>query len=124
MARQPSTASRRALHRARAALADAHEFIASLEPLWHSVAPSERPWEALGCSEDVWSWIAICRRPRPTSFIQDIKAIADSAGVDRDRLDRFIVTALTAERFRKAPPDQTQNRMDLLAARQRDQDEG
>jgi hypothetical protein len=99
------------------------EFIASLEPLWRSVVPSKGPAEALNCSQDVWSWIAICRRPRSSCFLEDIEKVASATGVNANKLQRFIVTALTAERFQNAPPEPAGDPTELLAARRYDEEE-
>lgn len=111
------------MDRARYALSNSVEFLASLEPLWRRAMPGNSPAEALGCSEDTWRWIAICRRPRPEKFHQDIEIIANAAKVDRDRLQQFIITSLAVERFQNAPPETFQARTDLLAAREHGNEE-
>jgi hypothetical protein len=122
-ARSLSGASGRVLCRARAALSADPNFIASLEPLWRSAMHGGSPAEALRCSEDVWYWIAICRRPRPAFFLQDIKNIARATGIDPSRLQTFIVTSLAAERFQSAPPEATSDQAGLLAARKQDDED-
>lgn len=108
------------MDRARTALSSCPEFIASLENHWRRVMPNASPSDALNCSDDAWRRIAICRRPRPDHFIEDVRNIALSANVDDRRLQHFIVTSLTVERFRDAPPDIRQVPLDLLAAREKD----
>jgi hypothetical protein len=123
MAKPLDVADKAALRRVCSELSGNPEFIASLEPLWRSVVPSEAPADVLGCSDDVWSWIAICRRPRSSCFLEDIEKIASATGVDAAKLQGFIVTALTAERFQNAPPEPAEDPTELLAARRYDEDE-
>jgi hypothetical protein len=118
-----SPSVREAMDRARSALSDNPVFIASLEPLWRSVMPTTSAADALNCSEDVWRWIAICRRPRADRFNDDIDKIARATNIDPIKLQHFIVTAIAVERFRDAPPDLPQDRMDLLAAREHDEND-
>jgi hypothetical protein len=117
---RPSGSLSKAIERAGSALSDNSEFIASLERYWRSAVPEIGPADALGCSDDAWYWIAICRRPRPDRFAEDVRTIAGAADVDWGKLQHFIVTALAAERFRGAPADAQQAAGDLLAARARD----
>ena len=116
-----SPAVQKAMDRVRSTLSDSPVFMASLEPLWRLVMPGTSPADALNCSENGWRWIAICRRPRADHFNDDVSKIAHSANVDETKLRHFIVTALAAERFRNAPPEPQQERMDLLAAREHDE---
>lgn len=119
---RPSSSLSNAMERAGSALSDSSEFMASLERHWRRAVPEVGPADALGCSNDAWHWIAICRRPRPDRFAEDVRSIASAAHVDGGKLQHFIVTALAAERFSSAPPDAQQVAMDLLAARARDDD--
>jgi hypothetical protein len=112
----------RAMDRARLALRDSAQFIASLESDWQRAMQSS-PAEALGCPDEVWCWIALCYRPREDFFVEDVTSIAGDAGVDRAKLQDFLVTALAVERLRKAPPDAEQAHGDLLAAREKDDSE-
>ena len=123
MAKLRNPGYKRAVDRARSALICAPEFMASLEPRWRSVMPGVSPAEALNCSDDVWSWIALCRRPRSAFFHQDLQSIASAAGVEVDKLRKFVMTALTAEQFKNAPPEPIGDYKDLLAARKYDSEE-
>jgi hypothetical protein len=112
----------KAMDRARVALDDSADFIASLESHWRRVMQSS-PAEALGCSDNVWHWIALCHRPRENHFIEDIQSIALDAKVDETKLKNFLVTALAVERFHNAPPEAEKAHRDLLAARERNDNE-
>jgi hypothetical protein len=112
----------KAMDRARVALAESADFIASLESHWRRTMQSS-PAEALGCSDNVWWWIALCHRPRADHFREDVQSIALEAKIDETKLQNFLITALAVERFRNAPPEAETTPGDLLAARERNDNE-
>jgi hypothetical protein len=112
----------KAMNEARRALRNSSQFIASLEHHWRRAMQSS-PTNALDCSNEAWSRIALCYRPRDDNFAEDIRAIAAEAQVDRFRLQDFLVTALAVERLANAPPEAEKTHGDLLAARERNDSE-
>ena len=80
--------------------------------------------QTLGCSVDALNQIALCRPPRPDSFVADVEAIAADY-LDADRLlpllRRLQIFAAFAERTAEALPDGNAEpgRAMLLAARDR-----
>jgi hypothetical protein len=121
-AQKSNEAFLKAIDRARLALRDSSQFIASLESHWRRAMQSS-PAEVLDCSDEVWCRIALCYRPRDNYFTEDIQVIAVEAQVDRPRLQDFLVTALAVERLANAPSEDGQAPVDLLAARERDDSE-
>jgi hypothetical protein len=116
-----SDAERYGARRVQASLVHDSAYIASLEPYWALAHGGVSPADAIGCSDDTWLWIAICRRPRNGQFQFDLDKIASEANVERDRLAHFIVTSLTAERFNGAPAIADDDSALLRAARERDE---
>ncbi|MCW3052304.1 MAG: hypothetical protein JWN14_1474 [Chthonomonadales bacterium] len=116
---------RRALQDDTPLLASAlHRYAVAEGQTWTELA------QALGCSVDGLNQVALCRPPRPESFVADVEAIAADY-VDADHLlpllRRLQVFAAFAERAAEAPVDRNAEpgRAMLLAARDREEeDEG
>lgn len=56
----------------------------------HDVAFEEDHAAQLGISKEQWTNLALCRRPRPDRWAEDIKTVADYVGIDAALLERTI----------------------------------
>lgn len=73
--------------------------------------------ERLGASEEAWTRLRLCLRPRPEAFLADVTRIASAFGIDRAALAAVVrrVDAVEAVRAREQPGQAGS----LLAARTR-----
>ena len=91
---------RRAVRRAAGAAAERPAFLAWTLARFQASEPLDDAGLArwLGTEPERLPWLALCRRPRPTAFGADVRAIAERCGVAPSRLAALIrqVDALTA----------------------------
>lgn len=82
------------------------------------------PGQALGLDGRRFEELALCRRPRPDHWLPDARLLAGEFGIDPDKLISLLRAAEAAESLRYAHPEQAQQSGRLLAARDRDEDDG
>jgi hypothetical protein len=97
-------------------------LVAVLIKAWRSGFPDADPVEALACSPRTLSELALCRRARPDSWVEDVSEIAGNLGLDLDRLVAFLRAAEAVERFHGAHPADASQAGRLLAARDHDEE--
>lgn len=109
-------------HAARRAAGGPAPLIASLIKAWRRVSNKDAAAE-LAVSERALNELALCRRPRPEQWVEDVTEVARDLGIDADRLITFLRAAEAVERFRLAHPSDGAQAGRLLAARDHDEDE-
>jgi hypothetical protein len=67
--------------------------------------------------------LALCRRPRPEYWIDDVTEVARDLAIELDRLIGFLRAAEAVERFKMAHPSNSTQSGRLLAARDHDEDQ-
>lgn len=108
----------RAARRAEASHAD---LIAGLIPQWRRAFPGDDPGAAIGANAATLAQIALCRRPREQSWLDDAIAVARATGADPDRVIRFLRTAEALEKLAKDDVAAVPG-VSLMAARDREED--
>lgn len=80
--------------------------------------------EALGLDRKRTDELALCRRPRPDRWLEDARHLAGEFGIAPDALISLLRAAEAAESFRYAHPQGDEVSGRLLAARDRDEEDG
>lgn len=74
-------------------------LMAGLIEAWRLAAPGREPRQALDCPERLVTHLALCLRPRPGRWTEDVAEIAADLGLDPDRLAPFVEAGEAAERI-------------------------
>jgi len=96
-------------------------LLASLIETWRKGVDDGNPAAELSISERTLSELALCRRPSPEGWVDDVNELARDLRIEADRLMVFLRTAETMERFRTAHPADESQAGRLLAARDHDE---
>lgn len=107
---------------ARRAIRGPAPLIASLIEVWRRAFRSDAATE-LAVSDRVLNELALCLRPYPERWVEDVSEIAQDLDIDLDQLISFLRAAEAVERFKMAHPSNTAQAGRLLAARDHDEDE-
>lgn len=78
----------------------------------------------LGCSLETLDWLALCRRPEEDRFAEHLRLITDRFNLAPLPLVRLIRRVESLEAFSKHKGQAAANGSTLLAARDRDDDDG
>jgi hypothetical protein len=97
-------------------------LVAPLIKAWRKGFHDVEPAHQLGCSARKLSELALCLRPRPGTWLQDVSEISRALEIDADRLTAFLRAAEAIERFQAAHPAEATQEGRLMAARDRDED--
>jgi hypothetical protein len=95
---------------------------AGLVRVWDRVFPEEPLAASLSCSARTVQELALCLRPRPESWLSDVREIASATGIDGVKLEGFFRSAEVLERMAMAHPVD-QHVGQLMAARDRDEED-
>lgn len=98
-------------------------LLASALDEW-SRAFGANPGEILDLDSRRLNQLALCRRPRPDHWLPDARALAGEYGIEPEKLISLLRAAEAAEALRYAHPVEAERSGRLLAARDRDEEDG
>lgn len=98
-------------------------LVSGLVEAWRLAFPGKSPAEALACSRESVTLLALCLRPRGEHWAEDIAEIATGIGISASALEAFLRQAQVAEKLSVASATDDIGNALLLAARDRLEDE-
>jgi hypothetical protein len=78
----------------------------------------------VGCSLDSLAWMSLCRRPAADRFVDDVSKISDRFNVDASTLAHIVRRVDVVAALQQPTVSQEDEERMLLAARDRDSEEG
>jgi hypothetical protein len=94
-------------------------LVSGLVEAWRLAFPGRSPEEALACSRESVTLLALCLRPRGEHWPEDIAEIATGIGISPSALEAFLRQAQVAEKLSVASAADGVGNASLLAARDR-----